>query len=256
MRVVGIEGLCGGVGATSVAAGLAVALNEMAVRTIALDLNAQNHLGLLFGMPLEQLEGLVNQPGPLVNSVLETHEGYPFMPMGVARSVQERARFEASFAQRMEPILATKERILVVDAPAAPGPLREWLDIHADLMIHVIQPEPRAVPALLAFERDRMPQQEASGRRARILINGVAPHLQLANDMLVFLQSEIHRDRLVPVVIHRDQHVAEAFAKQQPLVSYQYEAQAARDYDALALWLIGYLAQHDHTDATQPHGAS
>ena len=250
MHVVGIQGLSGGSGATTVCAGLSVAMNNFGTRSIALDLQLDNCLAAHFGMQLEVTDGLLPSAAAtgkgIEDCVFESDQGYPFIPFGRVPATQEERALNAlneKLHAMLAPLLKLKERILFVDVPRTAGPLQEWVYQHADVIINVLQPEPRLASALLRFSTHTLPQQSVHQAHSKVLINQMAPNLAIARDSSDYLHGVLHSSMLLPVAVHRDQHAVEAFAALQPVHHYHRSAQVSRDFDALALWLAGYLAE-------------
>lgn len=250
MHVIGIQGLSGGSGATTVCAGLSVAMNNFGTRSIALDLQLDNCLAAHFGMQLEVTDGLLPSAAATGKSiedcVFESDQGYPFIPFGRVPATQEDSALNTlneKLPGMLAPLLQLKERILFVDVPRAAGPLRQWVYQHADVIINVLQPEPRLASALLRFSTHTLPQQSVYQAHSKVLINQMAPNLTIARDSSDYLHGVLHSSMLLPVAVHRDQHAVEAFAALQPVHHYHRSAQVSRDFDALALWLAGYLAE-------------
>lgn len=253
MKVVGVHGLTGGAGATTVCAGLAVAMNQFGLRTIAMDLQLDNCLGLHFGMPLSQTDGLLSlkSSAAIEDVVYASDEGYPFIPFGRVLAANEELALkslEQRFSALMAPLLARENRLLLVDVPRTPGPLQQWVYQHAHMVINVLQPEPRLASALIRFAAHGLPLQQKVGA-SRVLINQMAPNLAVARDSSDYLHGVLNSEMLLPVTVHRDQHAVEAFAAMQPVASFQKSAQVVRDFDALALWLNQFL--HGVSDEPQ-----
>ncbi|WP_157980962.1 cellulose synthase operon protein YhjQ/BcsQ [Aliidiomarina shirensis] len=247
MNIIGVESVVGGSGGTSVVAEYAAALNDMGLRTIALDLNPENQLGLHFGLSLSESAGVsqIDQASSNILDVLfESVDGYPFIPFGYVPEVEWPVAIE-TLAERLssllKPILSTPDRVMVIDVSRSAFPLRDWVYRHADVMLNVIQPEPRAMPALIRYSEHQRRLQVAANCRSLVMFNAVAPHLDLSRDTLELLRSQITADAQCPILIHRDQHIPEAFASQKPVRSLTASAQSNRDFDALALWTVSYL---------------
>lgn len=246
MRIIGIQNLVGGAGATSIVAGYTVALNELGVRAIALDLQEDNQLQLLFGRALSDTNGLAtDESASLQDYLYETQAGYPFIPMGLQSlsSPEQQSQLVDKLEQLITPVLTQTDRVLILDVPASKGPLQDWAYRHAELMINVVQPEPRAPGALLRFAADARVRQQAANCESMVLFNGVAPQLELNKDTLDYLRSQLHPSAVIPVMVHRDQHIPEACARAMPVFEYARQAQSSRDFDALALWTLSFMPE-------------
>lgn len=246
-HVIAIQGIHGGSGATSICAGLAVALNELGHRTLALDFCENNHLGQLFGLAPDHTAGLLQAvvAGTLQDYLLESAEGYPFLPFGRLPRAQQTdvlAVLPTVLESLFAPLLAMNERIVLIDLSSVPTLWHSWVYQHAAVVLNVLQPEPRLVNGLLRYAEYQRVDQETAGALSMVLVNGIAPHLDLTRDSVLYLKAQLHTDSLVPVMIFRDQHVSEAFALQQPLRTFQSQSYAAQNFDTLAIWLCRTLA--------------
>ncbi|NMJ17151.1 cell division protein, partial [Salmonella enterica subsp. enterica serovar Anatum] len=86
--------------------------------------------------------------------------------------------------------------------------------------------------------------QQALPAGAYILINDLRIGSQLQDDLYqVWLQSQ---RRLLPIVIHRDEAMAECMASKQPLGEYRSDSLAAEEVLTLANWCL----LHDAGDKT------
>lgn len=91
--------------------------------------------------------------------------------------------------------------------------------------------------------------QQALPAGAHILINDLRIGSQLQDDLYqVWLQSQ---RRLLPIVIHRDEAMAECMASKQPLGEYRSDSLAAEEVLTLANWCLLHDAG-DKTSAGSP----
>lgn len=78
--------------------------------------------------------------------------------------------------------------------------------------------------------------QQALPADAHILINDLRLNSQIQDDLYqIWLQSQ---RRLLPMVIHRDEGMAECLASKQPLGEYRSDALAAEEILTLANWCL------------------
>ena len=84
--------------------------------------------------------------------------------------------------------------------------------------------------------------QQSLPTGAHILINDLRVGSQLQDDLYqVWLQSQ---RRLLPMVIHRDEAVAECMATKQPLGEYRSDSLAAEEVLTLANWCLLHYSGH------------
>lgn len=78
-------------------------------------------------------------------------------------------------------------------------------------------------------------------QNSHILINDLRIGSQIQDDLYqVWLQSQ---RRLLPIVIHRDEGMAECLASKQPLGEYRSDSLAAEEILTLANWCLLHFAQ-------------
>ncbi len=251
MRVVAFKSLFGGAGATTVMANISTALQRQHHVVVAVDLCSTNVLRLHFGMPLKQDGGLFTQHSSAVSDLrhaaFENSDGVIYIPYGQPSHDQadeiNTAQLEG-FYQELETLCKGKSAWLILNLPTTLTPLAMWWLAKADLLIHVLTPEPRAYPALQQFiQHSDLDEVEVS---SFFLFNQVATHLELNRDIFDLLNFELQAELIIPTAVQRDQHVPEALATQQSVFSYAAGAQANIEITAVTHWLTEYpwKAQH------------
>lgn len=84
--------------------------------------------------------------------------------------------------------------------------------------------------------------QQPLPANSHILLNGLRMSSPLQEDLYqVWLQTQ---RRLLPVVIHRDEAMAESLASKQPLGEYRHDSLAAEELITLASWCLMHYAGH------------
>ena len=231
----------GGVGRTTLAATIGVALSGLGRRVLAVDLDRQNALRLNFELP-EELRGIAGELGGgrgWEELAIETPAGIHLIPFGEA-SVSDALRLQAQVAQdpewlrqRLVPFLAQPDLVVVVDMPVAPSPFNVALDPLADLHLLVLLADAMSLALLPRLQQgdhlfgsgDRLPQ-------LGYVLNQVDPRKQLCRDVLA-LSRDIFGDALYGM-IHQDEAVAEAAACQLTVLDYAPDSVASQDMMAVA----------------------
>lgn len=228
-----LAGVRGGVGCTSVAAGLAYALHAMHQRVLLVDLAAHNQLRLHFNLALEDSAGwapAVLAAGAWDGQAWSLDERLCLVPRGelsAAGAARVGDAVRRSPAALRRPLLELADRFdwLLVDC----GAEAELLSAVApfDLRVTLLEADP-ACAVLLARAAD------AVGWR---LVNRYAPERQLQADLqLLWRRAPGHR--FLPFSIHDDAAWPEALALKMPVGHYAPDSQAARDMHDLADWCL------------------
>lgn len=237
MPVIALQGVRGGIGTTSVTAALAWALQQLGESVLAIDLAPDNLLRLHFNTPFElnrgwaraQLDGLGWQQG-----AMRYGKKLDFLPFG-RLSVAERLKIRHQgndIPQRWQEFLALLRasgdyRWILLDIPAGDDPLLEQQLALADQVFLLLNPDANCHARL---------HQQPLPSACHLLINQYSSASPLQQDLhQLWLQT---LPGLLPLVIHRDEALAEALAVKQPLGEYRPESLAADEILTLANWCL------------------
>jgi len=239
----------GGVGRTTLAATLAVALHRLGWRVVALDLDRQNALRLNFDLP-EELPGIADEidgGGGWNDLAVETPAGIGVIPFGTV-SADRALRVSAHITQnpgwlghRLRALLDRNDLLVIADMPAGPSAFNAEVDGLADL--HVLPLLADAMSLSLLPKLQHGDFVFAAGDRVPMLgyvLNQVDPRRQLCRDVLA-LSRDVLGEALYGMV-HQDEAVAEAAACQLTVLDYAPDSVASQDVLAIARRVHGTLA--------------
>lgn len=244
MAILGLQGVRGGVGTTSLTAALAWALQILGENVLVIDASPDNLLRMSFNVDF------VHQGG-WARSLLD---GQDWRDAGLRYTSQlDLLPFGQLTAQERENPQAWQETLgeigsaiqalkasgryswILLDLPYGASPLTGQLVSLCDHTLVIAQVDANCHIRL---------HQQALSAGAHILINDLRIGSQLQDDLYqVWLQSQ---RRLLPIVIHRDEAMAECMASKQPLGEYRSDSLAAEEVLTLANWCL----LHDAGDKT------
>ncbi|EJM4449457.1 cellulose biosynthesis protein BcsQ [Salmonella enterica subsp. enterica serovar Albany] len=244
MAILGLQGVRGGVGTTSLTAALAWALQILGENVLVIDASSDNLLRMSFNVDF------VHQGG-WARSLLD---GQDWRDAGLRYTSQlDLLPFGQLTAQERENPQAWQETLgeigsaiqalkasgryswILLDLPYGASPLTGQLVSLCDHTLAIAQVDANCHIRL---------HQQALPAGAHILINDLRIGSQLQDDLYqVWLQSQ---RRLLPIVIHRDEAMAECMASKQPLGEYRSDSLAAEEVLTLANWCL----LHDAGDKT------
>ncbi|CAI1063755.1 cell division protein [Serratia quinivorans] len=237
MPVIALQGLRGGMGATSVTAALAWALQQLGESVLAIDFAPDNQLRLHFNTPFELARGWARAEqdgGEWQQGAMHYCENLDFLPFGRLTAAE---RLNLQQYCRQHPT-RWQENLAQLSASAQ----YNWilLDLPADDPLLVAQALPLADCVFMLITPDANCQvrlhQQALPEGCRFLINHYFAASQLQQDLhQLWLQT---LGGLLPVAIHRDEAMAEALAVKQPLGEYRPESLAADEVMTLANWCL------------------
>lgn len=239
MKLLSVNSLCGGNGATTVVANLASAMELLGCRTLSVDLNIANALMLHYGIDPHFAGGWAASlvaGGQLGEAVWQSDDGRRVLPLGALSGevlpqleVKGRGAALTLFGKALAGI-----DVLIVDAPSGAPAL--WNDALGQiagealsasaLHLQVLGADPRSYAAL-----HRLPLSPDSV----LLINGHQPERAVFADMALAIHYEFD-GRIAPVALSNDMAAPEAAACQQSVLQYAPAGQLTADFRALALW--------------------
>ena len=244
MAILGLQGVRGGVGTTSLTAALAWAVQILGENVLVIDASPDNLLRMSFNVDF------VHQGG-WARSLLD---GQDWRDAGLRYTSQlDLLPFGQLTSQEWENPQAWQETLgeigsaiqalkasgryswILLDLPYGESPLTRQLVSLCDHTLAIAQVDANCHIRL---------HQQALPAGAHILINDLRIGSQLQDDLYqVWLQSQ---RRLLPIVIHRDEAMAECMASKQPLGEYRSDSLAAEEVLTLANWCL----LHDAGDKT------
>ncbi|HGW6095496.1 TPA: cellulose biosynthesis protein BcsQ [Serratia marcescens] len=237
MPVIALQGLRGGMGTTSVTAALAWALQQLGESVLAIDFTPDNLLRLHFNTPFELARGWARAErdgGRWQEGALRYCENLNFLPFGRLNAA-ERLEVQRQCQQQPERwrdnvrqlIAGDPLRWILLDVPVGDGVLAQQALQLADSVFVLLNPDANCQVRL---------HQQTLPNGCRFLVNHYSSASQLQQDLhQLWLQT---LSGLLPVVIHRDEALAEALAVKQPLGEYCPESLAADEVLTLANWCL------------------
>lgn len=236
MAILGLQGLRGGVGTTSLTAALAWSLQMLGETVVVVDACPDNMLRFSFNGAINHHAGwgrTLLDGGDWRDSGMRYTAHIDFLPFGQL-SVAERLNVHAitALAEPAREIIDSlhqqgQHRWVLIDLPHEYTPWREPLIERCHHVLTVVHPDANTHIRL---------HQQILPRHSHILINDLRVGSQLQDDLhRLWLQSQ---HRLLPVIIHRDEAMAEALAAKQPLGEYRRDSLAAEEMITLANWCL------------------
>lgn len=227
----------GGTGQTSLVANLASLWSTPEQPALAVDLCAQNSLGLHLGQTGISSSGWAAEVEAgrwWAEAAQENSAGVRFLPFGHMEGSlpQQPADWLAS---QLQSVALEDHSLVLLDAPAWPHALAMQALHVADLVVVCLDTTPR-VPHMAA-QVQALLQQAPPGTPLAVLATGFNPRRASQRQTLQALQAQ-WADALSPYVLHDDENMAAALAASQCVISYAPQAQAAHDLQGIARWLL------------------
>lgn len=252
MKVLALCSMNGGVGRTTIAAGLARVASER-LRTFAVDADPQNALGLHLGMPVGEGRGLVDT-GFSAGSLLELLRSHPpeapFIPFGRApraalAELDLALRADPRWlARRLEALCPSGTDLVVLDTPAGRGAWTEQALLLADAALFVLGADAASyatLPDAEGLAEDLALQRGPRLRGVGFVVNRLDPRRALSRDLRAAFGQALG-ERLLPTALYEDEAVREALAARQSAPLYAPHGQFTAGLRELFAWFTGATA--------------
>lgn len=240
MAILGLQGLRGGVGTTSLTAALGWSLQMLGESVIVVDACPNNMLRFCFNDSISHHDGWARallDGGDWRQAGMRYTSHVDFLPFGQL-SATERLNLQV-----LTPVLNQAVEIIqtlhqqgqhqwvLVDLPHEIAPWLQPLVEACHHVVTVVNPDANTHIRL---------HQQVLPKHGHILINDLRVGSQIQDDLhRIWLQSQ---HRLLPVVIHRDEAMAECLAAKQPLGEYRSDSLAAEEMITFANWCLMHYA--------------
>ncbi|MDR2263125.1 MAG: cellulose biosynthesis protein BcsQ [Enterobacter asburiae] len=236
MAILGLQGVRGGVGTTSITAALAWSLQLLGESVLVIDACPDNLLRMSFNVDFDHHNGWARallDGKDWQDAGLRYTSQLDLLPFGhLAAKERENDHLNQ---QTLEQFTYALERLkeqshyqwILLDLPHGYTPLTRQLISHCDHILSIVNVDANCHIRL---------HQQALPADAHILINDLRISSQIQDDLYqIWLQTQ---RRLLPMVIHRDEGMAECLASKQPLGEYRGDSLAAEEILTLANWCL------------------
>jgi cellulose synthase operon protein YhjQ len=252
MISIGIVSMKGGVGKTTVASNLAVALQKRNAGSVALiDLDPQNALPWHLGVADRVDRGLFDalEPQDVASVAIDAPHGvtcypYGFAPEPARKALEQRISSDPNWLYDVLGCLdEVGHDIVVVDTPPGSSPYMSQVVSTVDALLIVLLPDGGSFATVEAMmDMLHAVRSGSTSFKTWFVLNQLDPSDELAVDVSVVLR-DLLGESLLPQVIHVDESVREALAFQRPVLDFEPHGQASHDLDKLARVLLKEVRQ-------------
>ena len=249
MQVIAFISGKGGVGKTTLAVNVAVALAQRKKRVLLIDLDPQNAQRLHLGMNPDEIAGLTRE-GITPSSIFDSPFGIKFIPFGRITEA-EMEDFEAELkahpnwvSNGIESLSAGYFDFVILDTPPGPTVYLHQALIAANQALVVVLADAASYATLPKITS--LIEKYTAGRSDffgfHLLINQMPAHSKLGYQVRSALFAN-YASQLVPVAIHKDPRVAQALGFERPVLQYEPNCIASLDIQSVADWLLDSVEQ-------------
>lgn len=228
MSVIALQGIRGGTGTTSVTAALSWALAHLGEKVLVIDFSPANLLRLHFNMPFDSSRGWASaeragegweQGAMRYNSRLD------FLPFGrLAPTDNVQCDWQNNLTKLTN---SSVYDWILLDTPVGESLLAAQAFSMADHTLMLLQADSQSHVRL---------HQQPLPANSHYLVNQFLPASQLQQDILLLWQQSL--PRLLPVVLHRDEAMAESMAGKLPVGELHPQSKSSQEIITLANWCL------------------
>jgi len=247
-NILAIVSAKGGVGKSTIAANLAVALHALGHPTLAIDLDPQNALRFHFSLDANSAKGLVNSSEAGFGELIEmTQAGVALLPYGESQESQRRA-FETRLnnnptwlVEQLHALSMPDNAIVVLDTSPGSSVYMTQALTAATLALAVVLPDAGSYVTLPQMKSlfDTYCIGRPEFRDYGVVVNQTDQSRALNRDVLAMLRASFN-ERIIGR-IHQDQSISEALAWGQSVLQYAPYSEGASDLFACAKWVSAHI---------------
>lgn len=239
-KLVVVQGIKGGVGATTLTANLAVSLTKIGYNVIAFDCCTSNNLQLHLGMGIDRIEGLhknLIDNQPWVDTCFEDKNGAAFFPFGkVANS--DLYKLKSLEPNYLTNILSkidfeSKQSIVLIDYPTYLSLSDCQLSLVYDMKINISTCEVASYSRLLQLS-------SSFTENDMFVLNRYNPESKLESDIRTLISSEFDQSRFLGVIFE-DEFIHQALAQNTSIVDLNEYYKSSKDFYQLSMKLCSLL---------------
>lgn len=244
MQIISLISGKGGVGKTTLAANIAVALAQRKKRVVLIDLDPQNTQRLHLGMDADEIAGLARE-GILPTSIFDSPFEIKFIPFGRI-SEAELEEFEAKL--KLDPYWVRdgidtlddgSTDFIILDTPPGATVYLQQVLLASQRALVITLPDaasyatlPKIISLIEHYTSDRT---DFSG--THILINQMPERSKLGHQIRTALYAD-YASQIIPIAVRKDRPVSEALAFERPVLRYDPRCKASSDLQMVTDWLL------------------
>ena len=244
MTVIAIVSAKGGVGKTTLAANLSVALRGDRHNVLSLDLDPQNALRLHFGISPNYNNGLAVasiSKKSWLRTIVQGESGGAILPYGLVNEDQRQA-FEKILQDNPGYLLRELNKLnlsddarVLLDVPPGPSVYMKEALLAANVVVVVMLADAASYATLTMMMG--LIEKYCSARPSFIdymyIINQIDRSRELASDIVDVMRAQVSNKAIA--VVHQDQAIPEALACCQDVLSYEPQSRGAHDMTETAM---------------------
>jgi cellulose synthase operon protein YhjQ len=246
MPILCVQGIQGSVGNSTVVANVARLLQELNQDVLVFDLNPNNLLRLHFNMDWQNPVGWashITHKKPWYQAAFKCEQGVQFIPFGTLDYTEyehliHEVIYENWLSQQLENLNFPASKWIILNTSNELNTLSVQALNACNMIIRVCTPDLSCLSQLVnSIQSNYINSRPELSDKAFFLINKLSAVSQLENDLsLVF--KNLMQKKLIPVNVHDDENIKEAFAFKSTVSLYASKSAATKELRSLAIWLL------------------
>lgn len=246
MPVLCVQGVQSRMGSSTIIANLARNLHELNQDVLVIDLKSNNLLRLHFNMDWSNHSGwalnVINNQ-PWFNAGFKCEIGVSFIPFGRISYENKQHLFNEIIdnhwlSEQLSLANFSDNKWVLINIESDLNTLSIQALNYADKIIRVIEPQVTCLGQFCdSIQSNYLSNNQYLNDKCLYLINKLMPLSELDHEMTLVFKSLIP-NQLIPVKIHYDEHIKEAFAQKTTVKIYAPNSATAKQFRTLATWLM------------------
>lgn len=249
MSILCVQGMRSGVGVSTIVANVSRILQDLDQNVLVFDLNPSNLLRLHFNMDWEDASGwalnMVEQRS--WNSAgFQCEQGVRFIPFGQInyqsyQSLLTNCINENWLIDQLNALDLPDNTWIILNIASELNTLSIQALNNSDIILRVLEPSVACFSQLTnSIQSDYIGDDLSLSNKSFYLISKLMADSEIDQEMALVLK-DILVDKIIPVSIHFDENVKEAFAHKTTVTLHAPDSASAKEFRRISIWLMSYF---------------
>ncbi len=249
MHILCVQGIRAGVGASTVVANLARILRELNQDVLVFDLNPSNLLRLHFNMDWQNSSGWalnICEQKSWHDAGFQCEQGVHFLPFGQINYKNHQVLMsnyisENWLSDTLNSLDLLDESWIILNVPSELNALNIQALNLSDIILRIFEPSVACLSQLInSMQSSYIHNDNSLSNKSYYLMNKLMPSSEIDYEMILIF-NKVLSNKTIPVNIHFDENIKEAFAHQTTVTLHAPNSASAKEFRTIAIWLISYF---------------
>ncbi len=249
MHILCVQGIQSGAGASTIVANVARILQELDQDVLVFDLNPSNLLRLHFNMDWQNPSGWafnINDKKPWNNAAFQCEQGVHFLPFGQINYKNHQALMndylsDDWLSDALSSLDLPDKFWIILNVPSELNTLSIQALNLSDIILRIFEPSVACLSQLIdSMQSVYIHDDNSLSNKSYYLMNKLMPDSEMDYEMILIFK-KVLSNKMIPVNIHFDENIKEAFAHQTTVSLHAPNSASAKEFRNCAIWLISYF---------------